>query len=77
MKFKIGIPLSKDWWIWLNRDENGEIEDPQITIRKIDNGEIYKAEIESDPFVNGLYRRMKARGLLSQELSNGYDLCKP
>ena len=28
--------------IWLNRDENGKIEPPEITLDKIDKGEIYR-----------------------------------
>jgi len=28
--------------IWLNRDENGKIEPPEITLQKIDKGEIYR-----------------------------------
>ena len=49
--------------IWLNRDENGNIEDQQTTLGKIDNGEIYKAGTESDPLVNKLFRRMAAQSL--------------
>ena len=28
--------------IWLNRDENGKIEPPHITLKRIDKGEIYR-----------------------------------